>query len=152
MSKPFRIVQDLSVAALLGGNLFGRVALNPALGDVSDKSERGSVLNRAWQRYGYINSLALLTLVATHLSERLRGETGPGPRDVALGAVAITGLASAAGGVGFARQAPGGAVPLDSGSESAPETADRAAKLKSAVNILGALNLAAEFALLAIDA
>jgi hypothetical protein len=150
--KPLRVAQDLAVAALLGGNLFGRVALNPALEDVSNKSERGRVLNRAWRRYGNINSAALLTLVATYVPGRLRGQTGPGPRDMALGAVVVTGLASAAGGVGFAQQAPGGAVPLESGSEAAPETPDRAAKLKSAVNALGALNLAAELALLAIDA
>jgi hypothetical protein len=151
-SKPLRAAQDLAVAALLGGNLFGRVALNPALEDVSDKSERGRVLNRAWQRYGNINSLALLTLVSTYVPGRLRGQTGPGPRDVILGAVVITGVASAVGGVGFAHQAPGGAVPLQTGSEAALETPDRAAKLKGAVNALGALNLAAEVALLALDA
>ena len=52
-----RASQDVALAALIGGNLFGRVALNPALEDVSDKSERGRVLNRAWRRYGTVNSL-----------------------------------------------------------------------------------------------
>jgi hypothetical protein len=52
-----RGAHDLALAALIGGNLFGRVAMNPALTDVSDKTERGRVLNRAWRRYGAVNSL-----------------------------------------------------------------------------------------------
>jgi hypothetical protein len=72
-------------------------------------------------------------------------------KDVAVGAVLVTGLASAAGGIGFAQQAPDGAVPMDSGSEPAVETPPRAAKLKRVVNLLGGLNLAAEFSLVAVN-
>jgi hypothetical protein len=71
--------------------------------------------------------------------------------DVAMGAVAVTGLAAAAGGVGFAHQVPGGAVPMASGPDPAPETPTRAAHLKRALNALGAANLAAGVALLAVD-
>ena len=157
-----RASQDVALAALIGGNLFGRVALNPALADVGDKSERGRVLNRAWRRYGTVNSLSLLMLVggwtATRLGEAQRKRLSPDERrlarakDAAVGAVAVTGLASAAGGIGFARQAPGGAVPMQSGHDSAPETPDRAAGLKRAVNALGAVNLGCELALAGINA
>jgi hypothetical protein len=157
-----QIAQEAALAALLGGNVFGRVAMHPALESVSDKQERGKVLNRAWRRYGTVNSAALLALVAGWTSAR-RDQRGPlwtrsGRRrlilakDIAVGAVVATGLASAAGGVGFAQQAKDGAVPMDSGSSPAPETPDRAAKLKHVVNVLGALNLAAEVALLAVNA
>jgi hypothetical protein len=44
-------------------------------------------------------------------------------KDAAMGAVVLTGLASAAAGVGFAHQAANGAVPMESGSEPAPENA-----------------------------
>jgi hypothetical protein len=162
VSAAGRAAHDLGLAALIGGNLFGRVALHPALKDVGDKAERGRVLNRAWRRYGTINSLALATVVAGWLPARMN-EAQPrwlSPRerqlaqakDVAMGAVVVTGLASAASGVGFAQQAPNGAVPMDSGSDTAPEASDRAATLKRVVNALGALNLAAEVTLLATNA
>ncbi|MFZ0043465.1 MAG: hypothetical protein WAK93_19305 [Solirubrobacteraceae bacterium] len=157
-----QLAQDIALAALLGGNLFGRVAMHPALADVSDKRERGQVLNDAWRRYGTVNSTALLALVGGRLVTRRRETSGrwtPSAqqtavtiKDVAVGAVVVSGLASAASGVGFAQQAPDGAVPMDSGSEPAAETPTRAANLKHLVNLLGGLNLAAELALVAVNA
>jgi hypothetical protein len=161
VSSAGRSAQDLALAALIGGNLFGRVAMHPALTEVSHKAERGKVLTRAWRRYGVVNSLALGTLVAGWLPIRLDGarsrRLSPRERhlvlaeDVALGAVVVTGLASAAGGVGFSHQAPGGAVPMTSGHDPAPETPLRAARLKRVINALGAANLAAGVVLLAVN-
>ncbi|MBV9917675.1 MAG: hypothetical protein JO153_14310 [Solirubrobacterales bacterium] len=161
VSSAGRSAHDLALAALIGGNLFGRVAMHPALTEVSDKAERGKVLNRAWRRYGTVNSLALGTLVAGWVPARLN-EAHPrwlSPRerrlavakDVAMGTVVLTGLASAAGGVGFSQQAPDGAVPMSSGHDPAPEAPPRAARMKRAVNLLGALNLLSEVALLAVN-
>jgi hypothetical protein len=58
-----QVAQDAALAALLGGNLFGRLAMNPALADISDPAQRGKVLNRTWRRYGTVNSAALIALV-----------------------------------------------------------------------------------------
>ena len=72
-------------------------------------------------------------------------------KDVAVGAVVVTGLASAAGG----SDSPGrlrGRGSDESGHDSAPETPARAAGLKRAVNLLGAINLGSELALAGIDA
>jgi hypothetical protein len=156
-----QLAQDGAVAALLGGNLFGRFAMGPALSDVSDTHERGKVLNHAWRRYGTVNSLALTGLVAGWRSAR-SDETGPlwtSPRrrslvlakDIAVGAVVVTGLASAAGGVGFAQQAPDGAVAMTDGSEAAPEAPARTRHLKHLVNVLGGLNLASEISLVVVN-
>ena len=71
LSSAGRAAHDVALGALIGGNLFGRVAMHPALADVSDKAERGKVLNRAWRRYGTVNSLALGTIVAGWLPARL---------------------------------------------------------------------------------
>jgi hypothetical protein len=161
-SSAGRTAHDLALAALIGGNLFGRLAMHPALADVSDKGQRGKVLNRAWRRYGTVNSLALATLVAGWLPARLN-EAHPRwlsarerrlavAKDISMGAVVVTGLASAASGIGFAQQAPGGAVPMETGTEPAPEAPQRAARLKRALNALSALNLVAEVALLAANA
>ena len=162
VSSAGRAVHDVALGALVGGNLFGRVAMNPALADVSDKSERGRVLNRAWRRYGTVNSLALAALISGWAPARF-GEADPRwlsdrerrlatAKDVAMGAVVLTGLASAASGVSFAQQAPHGAVPMQSGHDTAPEAPPRAARLKRAVNALGALNLVSELALVAVNA
>ncbi|MBV9047162.1 MAG: hypothetical protein JOY58_02775 [Solirubrobacterales bacterium] len=153
-------VHDVALAALLGGNLFGRLAMNPALADISDKAERGKVLNRARRRYGTVDSIALVALVAGWLPARLdRADMIVSRRqwrltvakDVAIGSVVVTGLASAAGGVGFAQQAPDGAVPMQSGSAPAPETPPRAAALKRVVGVLGALNIFSELVLAIIN-
>ena len=157
-----QLAQESALAALIGGNLFGRVAMHPALRDVSDAHERGKVLNHAWRRYGTVNSLALAGLVAGWISARgdERGPLWTSPRrrglvlakDVSVGAVVVTGLASAASGVGFAQQASDGAVPMHDGSEPAPETPPRARHLKRVVNVLGALNLASELSLVGVNA
>jgi hypothetical protein len=157
-----QLAQDVALAALIGGNLFGRLAMHPALRDVSNPSERGKVLNRAWRRYGNVNSTALAGLVGGWITAR-QAETalpvlGRGRRallmakDLTVGAVVLTGLASALGGVGFAQQAPGGAVPMDSGTDPGQDTPGRAAQLKHMVNVLGGLNLACELNLLLINA
>lgn len=153
--------QDLSVAALVGGQLFGRLAMGPALRRIADKRERGKVLNASWRRYGTVNSAALIALVGTWIpirqTELERRFVSRGDRslillkDVTVAAVAITGLISAAGGVAFASEEPEGAVPLESGSEPAPETSGRAAKLKRAINSMGAVNLASELGLVAVN-
>ncbi len=43
--------------------------------DISDKTERGTVLNHAWRRYGTVNSLALVGLVGGWVAAR--GESVP---------------------------------------------------------------------------
>lgn len=162
LSSAGRAAHDVALGALIGGNLFGRFAMHPALADVSDNTERGKVLNRAWRRYGTVNSLALTTVLAGWLPARLN-EAHPrwlSPRerrlatakDVAVGAVVLTGLASAAGGVRFAQQAPDGAVPMASGRDPDQDTPRRAARIKRALTVLGGLSLASELTLAAINA
>src|SRR3954452_5762307 len=63
MSQVGRAAQDLGLAGLLGGTLFGRMALHPAVASISDPRESGEVVNAAWRRYGTVNSLALGALV-----------------------------------------------------------------------------------------
>jgi hypothetical protein len=142
---PTRIAQDIGIALLFGGNLFGRRAMHPALEWVSSPEERGKVVNEAWRRYGVFNSVGLAGIVGGWALER----SGPlGPRDVAVAAVAVTGVASAIEGVRFGRSAPGGAVPLESGSEPSPAAPEPAARSKRLLNALGQASALAELALL----
>lgn len=162
VSSAARAAHDVALGALIGGNLFGRLAMHPALADITEERERGRVLNRAWRRYGTINSLALATLVAGWLPARLN-EAAPRwlspaerrlamAKDVAMSAVVLTGLATAAGGVGFAQQAPGGSVPMASGHDTSADTPRRATRIKRVVNALGALSLGCELALAGVNA
>ena len=59
-----RSLHKMGLAINLGGTLFGLVALNPTVKRVSDKSERGRVLNEAWTRFQAVGILAMGLTVA----------------------------------------------------------------------------------------
>src|SRR3954452_960716 len=144
--------QDVGLAALFGGNLFGRLAMHPALEGVCGPEERGQVVNAAWRRYGTVNSLSLAAVVGSWVATRGDDSgTLARARDAAVGAVAVTGVASAVAGVRFNAQAPGGAVPLESGSQPSSEMPSGAASTKRVLNALGAASAASEAALLVIE-
>lgn len=69
-----------------------------------------------------------------------------------MGAVAVTGIASAAAGIRFAGTAPDGAVPMKTGDRPAKRTPPAAVKLKRVVNTLGSLHLASAVALTGVNA
>src|SRR5690349_3285172 len=140
VSQLGRAAHDLGLAGLLGGHLFGRFALHPSVTEIRDPGERGKVVNAAWRRYGTVNSLSLLAVgagwIGARAEESADARLSPQERrlarakDVLVGVVALTGLASAAQGVAFARAAPGGAVPLTDGDHTAPEATRSAARAK----------------------
>lgn len=72
-------------------------------------------------------------------------------KDVAVVAVAVTGVTSAIEGMRFNRSEPDGAVPLTDGDTPAPEATEQETRLKAAA-LLGSASLAAETALVAINA
>jgi len=162
LSKVGRAAHDVGLAGLLGGNLYGRLALHPSMTEISDPAERGKVVNAAWRRYGTVQSVSLAAVTAGWVGARL-DETAAGrlsgrerrlalARDVLLGAVAATGLATALEGIRFSRMAPDGAVPLLDGDHPAPEATDRQARAKRRLNALGLVTLAAETALVGVNA
>jgi hypothetical protein len=162
LSQVGRAAHDIGLAGLLGGNLFGRLALHPSVTRISDKAERGQVVNAAWRRYGAINSLSLAALVSGWAGARLK-EAAPGrlspaerrlalAKDVLVGTTAVSGLATAIQGMRFAKQAPDGAVPLDDGDHAAPEATKAQQRAKRRVSVLGAVSLASELGLAGVNA
>ena len=158
-----RAAQELGVAALLGGNLFGRLALHPSVDRISDPRERGEVVNAAWRRYGTINSVGLVALTAGWAGARADDARSPGRpsgreralsrvKDGLVATVFVTGALTAVEGIRFARQAPDGAVPLADGSTPTDATPPRAARMKKLLNLLGAVAIGAEAALVATNA
>jgi uncharacterized membrane protein len=162
VSQIGRAAHDLGLAGLLGGNLFGRLALHPSVTEISDPAERGKVVNAAWRRYGTVNTLSLLAVTTGWLGARLDeasdARLSPEERrlarakDLLVAAVALTGLATAAEGVRFARIAPEGAVPLADGDHAAPQAGLEARRVKRRLNALGVVSLVTEAGLVAVNA
>ena len=162
LSNVGRAAHDIGLAGLLGGNLFGRLAMHPSVTEISNPAERGKLVNATWRRYGTINSLSLAAVLSgwagARLNESANRRLSPDERrlayakDALVGLVAATGLATAAEGMRFARMAPGGAVPLRDGDHAAATADDTARRSKRRVNLLSTANLACEVALVAVNA
>src|SRR6478609_9102463 len=162
LSKVGRAAHDVGLAGLLGGNLYGRLALHPSVTEISDPAERGKVVNAAWRRYGVVNALSLGAVAAGWIGARAdeasnkrlgaRERRLAVARDVLLGAVVTTGVATAVEGMRFSRMAPGGAVPLTDGDTPAPGASDRQVRAKRRLNVLGLATLVAEATLVGVNA
>jgi len=162
LSQLGRAAHDLGLAGLLGGNLYGRLALHPSVTEISDAGERGKVVNAAWRRYGAVNSLSLAAVAAgwagARANEARDDRLSPAERrlarakDVLVGVVALTGLATAVEGVRFSRIEPGGAVPLLDGDHTAPSATYAARRAKRRLNGLGLAAMVAEVGLVAVNA
>ncbi len=146
------VAHELGLAASFGGVLFGKLALNPNLDVLENKTDRGKLLNKSWNRYNAVNAASVATAIATWLAGRAsisgnfalddEGNNLVRTKDALLATVAVTGLVSMLSGLSLSRQAPDGAVPLDSGVSPAPEMSDEAARLLRRVNLLGNVNIA----------
>jgi hypothetical protein len=162
LSQIGRAAHDVGLAGVLGGNLFGRLALHPSVTEISDAAERGKVLNAAWRRYGVIQSAGLAAVVAGWTLARAQeaGDARLSPaerrlaraKDALVGVATVTGAATAAAGIRFSRTAPDGAVPLRDGEHAAPSAPGAAKRAKRRVNALGLAAIAAEAGLVAVNA
>src|SRR5919107_2206140 len=100
-----RALSDLGLAGLLGGQLFGRLALHPAVAAISEPRERGEVVNAAWRRYGAVNGAGLAAVTAGWIGARAgevrnrnldaRERRLARAKDVLVGALVVSGTASA---------------------------------------------------------
>jgi hypothetical protein len=162
LSQVGRTAHDLGLAGLLGGNLFGRLALHPSVTQISDKTERGKLVNAAWRRYGTVNSLSLLAVLGGWLGARAN-EAAPArlsgaerrlavAKDALVVVVTVTGVTTAIEGVRFSKQAPGGAIPLEDGDHTAAEASEAQRSAKRRLKALGLASLAAEIGLVGVNA
>jgi hypothetical protein len=162
VSSVGRALSDLGLAGLLGGQLFGRLALHPAVTAISEPRERGEVVNAAWRRYGAVNAAGLAAVTAGWIGARAgevrdRNLVGAERRlarakDALVGTLVVTGLATAVEGVRFSREAPGGAVPMQDGDHAAPQAGESARRRKRRLNVLGATTIAAEVGIVTVNA
>ncbi len=157
-----RAAHDLGLGAIIGGNLFARVGMHPAVAEIADERERGKVVNAAWRRYGTVNSLGLAAIVVGWAGARA-DEAAPGSlsarerplalaKDVAVGIVAATGVAAGLEGMRFGSMEPAGAVPLEDGDQASAEATDEERRSKRVLRAVGSCHLGAAMALAAINA
>lgn len=143
------VLHDLGLAAGFGGNLFGQLALHPAVRSIESKRERGKVTHVAWDRYKIVNAIALAAMAGTWLIGRtvLSGRAvgrGTQPlvfaKDVMVGGAVASGLGAVFFGTLLDKE-QGGAPAIESGSEPAAETPARTARLQRTTNTLGRISL-----------
>ena len=156
-----RAAHDVGLAAWLGGAMYGKFALNPSLRKISAHAERGSVSNAAWNGYNAVNAAGLgaaaLGWGAARLTEAQPANLSPTERalstakDGLMVTALLTGVLNGVQGARLAKQAPEGAVPIETGTKPAPDTPPKAAKIQRSLEVLGNLNIGAGIALVAIN-
>src|SRR3712207_1148931 len=157
-----QVAHDVGLAAWLGGAMFGKFAHNPSLRLITSPTERGQVANAAWNGYNVVNSVSLGSASVAYLAARLtelrptnlsdRERTLVTGMDVLMGTAVVTGIANGLLGAALARQAPGGAVPVETGTEPTATTPPRASRLQRAIGVLGTVNIATGVLLVADNA
>jgi hypothetical protein len=158
LSTAARVAHELALAGCFGGTLFGKVAFNPSVGVVASKPERGKVGGNTWNRFNALNVASFGVAAATYLPWRLGSARETDRRalvrakDVLFGVASSTGLAALVVQAVLYRQAPEGAVPLETGGVPAPEASVRASRLQRAVSALGSANVALFGGLVAVTA
>ena len=143
-------LHNLGLAAGFGGSLFGRVALNPSVHVIEDHTDRGAVINRAWQRYNWINVIGMGFTAATWVIGRSL-VTGRSidrtarrltlAKDALLATSLVSGASTVVAGRMLAQQAPEGRVDLDGGNEPSPRTPQKARSLMRFINVAGNVGL-----------
>ena len=157
-----RIAHNLGLATWFGGALFGQVALNPTISRISDRRERGRVLNESWGRF---NAVTFATIAASILTWRLGGLREDAElrapaltriKNFLLGGAVVNGIASGILGARIAKEAPGevpeGGTPVEAGTQPAPETPEKAAQAQRLISITGPSALSLLAAVIALSA
>ncbi len=153
LSSAAWIAHDVGLATAIGGTLFGREALHPALREeIDDREERDRIADSAWRRFSWINLAAHATMAATWIAgrtmlsgrevNRLSRRLTLG-KDVLIGASLATGIASMVLSRALGRRVRGEATLAD---------CEKTEMLRRAVGRAGLANLAANVGVLGVTA
>jgi hypothetical protein len=153
------IAHDIGIAVGVGGSLFGRIALEPSVRQISDRGERGKVVNDAWRRFGVVQLSALGVAAASWFAGRL-GLGGKGvsraatplviAKDVLLGVTLASAVGAAITGGRLAAQRDEGAVPMNREGEAAADAPPAARRLSRITDGFGLANLVAGIGVIAV--
>jgi hypothetical protein len=169
LSQAGWVVHDVGLATSIGGSLFGKTALEPALDRVvSDTREHEQISEKAWTRFSWLNLAAHAAfaipwivgrrmLSGREVSRRARRLTRV--KDVLVGAGLITGVATIALGKLLHKRMREQEAPIEERiegivegvEEHKPVALERAVKATSTLNLLAVLGIAAVTKLLAME-
>lgn len=155
LSTAARTAHGIGLATVVGGTMFGRAALQPALQEIADPQNRDLVSTEAWRRFSWLSLAAHGVLAATWFAGRrpVRGSARTLTR-IKDGLV-IASLATGVGSVVLGR-ALGKQVCEEGNGENVISAANRDARrtqaLRRAVGGVGLANLLANIAILGITA
>jgi hypothetical protein len=148
---------EIGLATAVGGTMFGRAALQPALQEITDPEDRDRVSAGAWRRFSWLNLAAHGVFAATWFA----GRSMLSGREVSESARALTrikdglvvaSLATGIGSVVLGRKL--GAQVRETSGESVISNGTRASRkngsLGRTVSTLGIANLLANIAILGI--
>lgn len=162
LSSLGRAGHDIGLGALIGANLFARVAMHPALTEISDERERGKGAQPGvaslWDSQPVRPRGGSRGWAGARADEARPGALSGRERDlavakdVAVAVVAATGIAAAVQGMRFAGSEPGGAVPLETGDRTSAAASDTAARRKRRINAIGSAHLVSALGLAGINA
>jgi uncharacterized membrane protein len=153
LSSAAWIAHDVGLATAIGGTLFGREALHPALREgIDDQQERDRIADAAWRKFSWVNLAAHGAMAATWFAGRamLSGrEVNRMSRpltvakDALIGASLLTGVASVVIGRILGKRVR---------TQTTLEERERVETLRRAVGATGLVNLAANVGILGVTA
>jgi hypothetical protein len=153
------VLHELGLAAGFGSNLFGQLALNPAVDAIQSKRERGKVSHVAWNRYKAVNGTSLLLMAGTWFAGRALSKRRGGDKtsraltitkDVLVGGALVSGIGAIVFGRLLDRETAVSNEPLKAGSRPSWETRNRIQIFQKATNGFGRANVLMDAAVLAV--
>jgi uncharacterized membrane protein len=158
LSSAAWMVHNVGLATAIGGTLFGREALEPALHEIVDRGQREQVSTVAWRRFSWMNLASHAAVAATWfvgramLSGRSVSNTGRGltvAKDALIVASLATGLASTIlGRILGARTANHSGLIKTNGETDASGSDNE--RLRRAVGALGVANMVANIGIVGV--
>ena len=142
-SNTAKITHNLGLATWFGGSLFGQIALNPTVENISNEGERGRVTSESWARFNAVNLPAIAATLVSWRFNGLRDDAelrAPGLtrlKDVLLGGAAFNGVMSGILGARLASQSKGAYVPIKSGLTPSRATPPEAASSQRWISFFG---------------
>ncbi len=134
------VVHDVGLATAIGGSLFGRAALEPALDEISNPRERDRVSADAWRRFSWVKLGAHVAFAAPWFIGRTmrsgyevsaRAGALTRAKDIMMGVSLVTGIASHFLGLKLGKRSDRG---------EGPEQNKQSRTLERIVGTLGSIN------------
>ena len=156
------VTHDLGTAIGVGGSLFGRVALEPAVRHIEDREQRGQVVNDAWRRFGAVQIGALAVMATTWYVGRAKlGGAAVGgngvhglvvAKDILVGTTFASAVGAAITGNLMTKRRGSQAVPMNNKGEVAGDAPRAERRLGRVTDAFGLLNLIAGVGVVAVTA